>query len=100
MVLIWIIIGLWIIHALFGEDQKPVEARERFIYRFINSYADETGEVLTRNQAERLIRLVVEIQGPELMNVSKREIEYNHAKATVSRICAEAERKVWEMHRS
>jgi len=91
--IICIVLALLAGRAILGEGRETADERENLISDFIARYAAHTGIVLTRCQAERLIRRTVELHGADLVASQNKESEYGNAKAAVARLCAEAERK-------
>jgi len=96
MTLVFICLILYIFCRAFGTQNDPSvdEAKDKLISQFIIQYAATTGKVLTRRQAEDLIRITIEIEGPDLMRNWNRELEYKDARERAVRLCEAAERKM------
>jgi len=93
--LITLAIVYWIIRSmLFSESRASIEARERFVYNFIYQYSEQTGEVLTYDQALGLIRAVATHDRIDNQSKTAKSREYTNAIIVAKRLCAEAERNV------
>lgn len=81
-----------------SRKNEPDPSGERFISLFIIEYAERTGQVLTREEALRLIKAVWLTHGEELLRATSREDELRRAIMLTERLCAEAERKGRKKH--
>jgi len=93
-VIIFLLVGAFLLVSLFLKQDGESRVRFKFIYNFICIYEKETGIRLTSDQAIALIQVTMAAMSRSPKDRVYLDSGYPNAQRMVDMLCAEAERTV------